>query len=112
MTEEDKIKRREAKNNRYRNMSEEQKVKKREYEKNWYRNMSKEQKNKIRKYARDRYHTMIKVHWYFVDISYAYNYIIYTLLPSCSFKYFESSDVIVVKNKNLFKVSLSLCSNS
>ena len=33
MTEEDKIKRREAKNNRYRNVSEEQKVKKREYKK-------------------------------------------------------------------------------
>ena len=46
MTEEQKIKRREAKNNRYHNMSEEQKVKKREYERNRSSNMSEEQKNK------------------------------------------------------------------
>ena len=32
--------------------------------------------------------------------------------PSYSFKYFESSDAIVVKKKSLLKVSLFLCSNS
>ena len=73
------------------------------------------QKLKKRKYLIKYYiikkRFCLKIHFFMFSVNLIFVVLHLKNRPSCSFRYFESSDVVVVKMKSLLKVSLFLCSN-
>ena len=76
------------------------------------RNFQKLEKRKyLIKYYITKKRFCLKIHFFKFSVNLIFLVLHLENRPSCSFRYFESSDVVAVKKKSVLKVSLFLCSN-